>query len=740
MDRTAPFLAAAPLAVAIATCLAALPAHADTAVDQSETPAAAQRAAADAERVEAADGTEYLPAVEVVGKAEYHYVERNISSATRTDTPLLDVPQSITVVTGDLIDDTAMRGLADVVQYVPGAGMAQGEGHRDAPVLRGNTSTADLFVNGMRDDVQYFRDLYNVERVEVLKGPNAMIFGRGGTGGVINRVTKQADWEADSEVTLQLGSWNRRRLTADVGEGVNDNVAFRVTALYEDSESFRDAFGLERWGVNPSLAFRIGENTVIHADVEHFQDERTTDRGLPSYADPFGGRRLPVEVGRSVFFGDPDNSMADFEVNAFNLLIEHGFGDGALLRNRTRWADYDKFYQNVYPGGPARFNSTTGEFEVAISAYNSATKRENLLNQTDLLFDFATGAVEHRLLAGLEFGRQESDNRRLTGLFPGNTCYGAVTTSSFCVPLSNPRYSGPVTFFQSATDADNRVVANVAAAYLQDQIEFSPQWQAVLGLRYDRFEVDFHNRRNGTNITTEDNLWSPRAGLIYKPDEQVSLYASYGLTYLPRSGEQMSSLTPSNAAFDPEEYENREIGAKWDIRPDLSLTAALYRLERSNVIAPDPADPTRSILVDGERIKGVEIGLAGNITEAWRVMGAYAWQDGEILTGADRGNRPANLPEETASLWNRYDFNTTWGVGLGVIYRGEFFAQTNNAVTLKSFTRYDAALYYTPSERVEVQLNVENLFDKRYFVSAHNDNNLSPGSPRAAYVSLTLNF
>lgn len=733
MDRTAHPLAAAPLAVAIAACLFALPARAETATAADALAQAARRTPTDLDRVE------------VVGKAEYHYVERNTTTATRTDTPLLEVPQSITVITEDLIDDTAMRGLADAVQYVPGAGMAQGEGHRDAPVLRGNTSTADLFVDGMRDDVQYFRDLYNVERVEVLKGPNAMIFGRGGSGGVINRVTKQAGWETRREATLQLGSWDRRRLTADLGQGLGDTVAFRVTALYEDSDSFRDAVGLERWGVNPGLAFRIGEGTRFHADVEHFEDRRVTDRGLPSYAVPFAGRRLPVEVDHSMFFGNPDNSPADFEVNAVNLLVEHTFGNGALLRNRTRWADYDKFYQNVYPGGPARFNAASGRFEVAIAAYNSATTRENLFNQTDFVFELQTGAVEHRLLAGAEFGRQETDNRRLTGRFPSNTCYNgagvfAPTTASFCVPLANPRYSGPVTFFQSATDADNHVEATVAAAYVQDQIELSPQWQAVLGLRYDRFEVDFFNRRNGTTIVTEDDLWSPRAGLIYKPREDVSLYASYGLTYLPRSGEQMSSLTPSNAAFDPEEYENRELGAKWDIKPDLSLTAAVYRLERSNVIAPDPANPARSILVDGERIEGVEIGLAGNITDAWRVMGGYAWQDGEILAGTDRGRRPTNLPEETASLWNRYDFNQAWGVGFGVVYRGAFFAQTGNAVTLKSFTRYDAALYYTPSEHVELQLNAENLFDKRYFVSAHNDDNLSPGSPRAAYLSMTVKF
>lgn len=716
---------AAPLAVAIAAVLSASLVHAQ---DPANMPDGRAEAPTELDRVQ------------VLAKARYHYVQQSTSTATKTDTLLRDTPQSVTVVTEDMIKDTAMRGLADVVQYVPGAGIAQGEGHRDAPVLRGNTSTADLFVNGMRDDVQYFRDLYNVERVEVLKGPNAMIFGRGGTGGVINRVTKQAGWGNAGEATLQLGSWNRRRATADFGQGVNDAFAFRVTALYEDSESFRDDMTVDRWGINPSVAFHTGENTVIHADVEHFEDQRVTDRGLPSYAVPFEGRRLPVEVDRSTFFGDPDHSPSDFEVSAFNLLVEHSFGNGALLRNRTRYADYDKFYQNVYASGPARFSATSNRFEVAIGAYSSATQRKNLFNQTDLVFDLDTGAVKHTILAGAEFGRQESDNVRYSGSFPGNTCYGAATTSSFCVPLSNPRYNGPVIFAQSATDADNNVVAKVAAVYAQDQIELSPQWQAIVGVRFDRFETDFLNHRNGSRIAVEDKLWSPRMGLVFKPVEDVSLYASYGLTHLPRSGEQMTSLSPGNRAFDPEKYKNYELGAKWDIKPELALTAAVYRLDRSNVIAPDPNDPTRSILVDGERTEGVEIGIAGRITDAWSVMGGYAWQDGEILAGSSRGNQPANLPEQTASLWNRYDFNRSWGVGLGAIHRGSMFTGTSNAVTLKSFTRYDAALYYAPSEQFELQLNVENLFDKHYFTASHNDNNISPGTPRAYWLSASVKF
>jgi catecholate siderophore receptor len=675
-----------------------------------------------------------LDKVEVVGHRD-GYAARRTTTATRTDTRLRDVPQSITVITRQLIRDQAMQNLADVVRYVPGVGMAQGEGNRDTPVFRGNSSTADMFIDGVRDDVQYFRDLYNIDSVEALKGPNAMIFGRGGSGGVLNRVSKQADWNTVRELSLQAGSWDKRRIVGDFGQPISNHAAFRVAGLVEDSESYRDDYSAERRGINPTLSLRRGENTLFALGYEHFEDERVADRGIPSSPVAFNGRRLPLDTDSSTFFGDPERSDVTVDVDAFSLRIDHTFDNGASLRNRTRIADYDKFYQNVFPGAVGADGTM-----VAISAYNNATQRQNLFNQTDLTFSASTGAIRHQLLAGTEFGRQETDNLRQTGFFgaPGST------TTSVSVPLANPRYTGPLEFRPSATDADNHGVARIAAVYLQDQIEFSPRWLAILGLRYDRFDVDFRNHRTGTTFASTDNLLSPRAGLVYKPTEPVSIYASYGVSYLPRAGDQLSSLSPSNQALDPEEFRNYELGAKWDIRPELAVTAAVYRLDRSNVLVSNPVDPSLSILVDGQRTKGVEIGLAGNITDAWSVAGGYAWQDGKITrdlsSSVKAGATLASLPEHSASLWNRYDFTPVWGVGLGVVHRGSMFASTSNAVTLKGYTRYDAAVYFTLNDNVELQLNVENLFDKKYFASANNDNNITPGSPLAVYLSATFKF
>ena len=721
-----PTLRVSPLAAALLLAVST-PALADVALDNAATD---------------------LDAVHVLGQRIPGYDTRNSRTATRTDTPLLDVPQSITVVSQQQIRDLAIQGMADAVRYVPGIGITQGEGNRDGLVFRGNSSTADLFIDGMRDDVQYFRDTYNIDRIEAFKGPNAMIFGRGSPGGLLNRVSKLAHWDNAREIGLQVGSWDKKRLTADLNHAINDAAAFRVTGVYEDSEGFRNGFELKREGINPTLSLRPGENTLVTLGYEYFHDERIADRGIPSDPTAFNGTRHPLETDRETFFGDAAGSPTWVDVNAFNALVEHDFGNGMLLRTRTRHAEYDKLYQNVFPGSINMAANT-----VALAAYNNATQRQNLFNQTDLVFKASTGAVEHTLLVGAEFGRQETDNLRMTGRFAAPAqapCLAGSTATSCLVSLAKPSVPVPVTYTNSGNDAHNTGVTRVAAVYVQDQIEFSPQWAAVVGLRYDRFDVDFRDLRVSTSpanrdLSSSDGLLSPRVGLVYKPVENVSLYASYGITHMPRSGEQMASLSPTTQALDPEEFENHEIGAKWDIAPDLAASVALYRLNRSNVAVVDPADPTRMLLFSGDaqRSEGVELSLGGRVTEAWQVIASYTWQDAEIIrdfSGATRGTRLAQTPEQSVGVWNRYDFSPNWGVGLGAIHRSDSFASTSNAVTLKSYTRYDGAVYYNVNDSIGLQLNVENLFDKKYYPSAHSDNNISTGSPRGFYLSANFRF
>ncbi|MGG5811600.1 TonB-dependent receptor [Falsiroseomonas sp. CW058] len=669
-----------------------------------------------------------LPEIGVVGAAA-GYAAARTGSATRTDTPLRDVPQSVTVTTQQAIRDLSMQNLQDVLRYVPGAGYALGEGNRDTPVLRGQSTTASLFVDGLRDDVQYIRDLYNIDRVEVLLGPNAMIFGRGGAGGVINRVTRQADGERRREVRLQAGSYGQLRGSFDIGDTVGGGAAVRVMGVYEQADSYRRGVDLERYGINPTFSYRLGDNTTIRGGYEYFRDERTADRGIPS----FNGR--PLATGVDTFFGDPDLSRTRAEVHAFNLGLDHRIMEGVTLRNTLRFADYDKFYQNVFPGAV----SANGQ-AVSIAAYNHSTHRQNLFNQTDLVMDLATGPVRHTLLAGVELGRQWTDSVRLTGYF---TSFGPNVTS-VSVPVASPRIGLPVSFRASATDANTSGTATTAAAYIQDQMQLLPGLQLIAGLRLDNFGMDFRNNRTGERVDQNDTTLSPRIGLVWQPVQPLSLYASYSTSYLPRAGEQLGSLTLSNRSLEPEEFTNREIGAKWDLTPDLSVTAALFQLDRTNVAVTDPADVTRSILVDGTRTRGFELGARGRVTEAWSMMAGWAVQESEFTSAqsatVQQGNTVPFVPRNTLSLWNRYDVSPRLGVGLGVVHQSSYVAAADNRARIPAFTRLDGALYWNVSERVELQANFENLLRTKYYPVADNNNNIMPGAPFSMRFALTTRF
>jgi catecholate siderophore receptor len=675
------------------------------------------------------DDTIHLVKFSVNDQREKSYSSQRSVTATKTDAALVDVPQSISVVTRELIDDQAMHSIGDITRYVPGAGIAQGEGNRDTPVLRGNATTADFFVDGARDDVPYFRDLYSVDRVEVLKGPNALIFGRGGSGGLINRVTKQANGTTTRELALTFGSSRQNRATLDLGAAVTPALAYRVTALFEDADSYRDDVTLRRYGVNPTVAWRIAPRTTLRAGVEYFHDARVADRGVSS----FQGR--PVPTATATFFGDPAQSPTRATVKTAYTIFDHSFANRITLRNHTRFGRYEKFYQNIYPGSVNAAGTT-----VALSAYNHATDRDNLSNQTDLVFPFATGAVRHQILTGLELARQTTANLRLTGYFTSVS----PTTTSLNVPLANPRTTLPVTFLPGTTDANNHGVAQTIACYVQDQITLLPQLLALAGVRLENFSVDFQDHRTAATIASTDHLISPRAGLIYKPADHIAVYTSYSLSFVPRAGEQLSSLSLTNRSLAPEKFTNYELGVKWDFHHDLAFTAAAYRLDRRNVAITDPADPTKSLLVDGQRARGIELGLTGRVARYWSVVGGYAYQDGTVKTTQSptvvAGARLAQLPRHTLSLWNRYDFNPQWGLGLGMIYRDELFTSTDNTVRVPSFVRFDAALFFRLNARLRAQLNVENLLDRAYFASAHSTTNITPGSPRALRLGLTTRF
>ena len=646
-----------------------------------------------------------------------------VNSATRTATPLHDVPQSVTVISDALIKDQLMTSVADVMRYVPGVTTHQGENNRDQVIIRGNSSSADFFVNGVRDDVQYYRDLYNLDRLEALKGPNALMFGRGGAGGVVNRVVKEASATALREVLLQGGAFGNKRLTADVNQPLSGRVSFRLNGMIEDSGSFRNEVELQRSAINPTLTFQASDRTRVTASYEYLRDRRVADRGITSY------QGSPADVPIETYYGDPAQSHVRADVHLATTAFEHRFGRAAI-RNRLQVADYGRFYQNFVPGAAAADRST-----VALTAYNNATDRTNVFNQTDLTLTAATGRIEHTLLAGAEVGRQLTDNFRQTGFFNNS--------ATLQVPFDAPQTNSPVAFRQNATDADNHVRTNVAAVFVQDQVRVSRFVQLLGGLRFDRFNLRYQNNRNGETLERPDNLWSPRAGVVFKPVDPVSVYGSYSVSYLPSSGDQFSSLTVITQQVEPEKFTNYEVGVKWDTMPGLALTGAVYRLDRRNTRSTDPNDPIRVIQTGEQRTNGFEAGVNGTITARWTLAGGYAFQNAYVrraTVSARAGAVVGQVPHHTFSLWNNVRLHRRVSAGLGVVQRSDMFATIDNTVVLPGYLKADVAAYFTLTDQARLQINVENLADTLYYVNADSNTNISPGRPRAVRIALITRF
>lgn len=671
-------------------------------------------------------GAHALQTVVVRGaRLDAGYGAQRTRSATRTSTSLLNTPQSISIVSSEVIADQSMQSMSDVVRYVPGIAMGTGEGHRDQPMIRGNNTTADFFVDGVRDDAEFLRDLYNVQRVEALKGPNAMIFGRGGGGGVINRVVKEAQWATTRDLRFEGGANAHRRGTLDVGQGFGSSAALRLNAMGERSGGFRDHARIERHGVNPTATVALGDRTTMQTGFEHARDVRTVDRGVPSWA----GQPAPSPI--TAFFGDPAINRSEATVNSGHLTVEHGSFSGLAVRSRLQLADYDKLYANTVPGAV-----NDDRTAVTITAYDNAMARRNAISQTDVVYHTSTGRLRHALLLGGEFSRQRTERLRRTGYFHDES-------TSISVPFDSPSMATAVTLRPSASDPDSRSVAGTVAFYLQDQISLLPHLEVVLGVRHDQFSLQSTNRRTAEVLERTDNMLSPRAGIVFKPRLNVAVYAAHSVSHLPSSGDQFAMLTTTLRELEPERFTNREIGLKWSPVTPLLVSAAIYRLDRSNAAAPHPTDPTLIVQTGSQRSTGFELDIAGTVADGWKVVGGYAAQRARITsatTAAQSGKVVPLVPARTFSLWNRYDFNRRFAAGIGLVHQTEAFTGLDNAVRLPGFTRVDGAFYVNLVRDVRLQVNVENLVDERYYPTAHNNNNIMPGAPRTLRVSLLTGF
>ncbi|WP_245647605.1 TonB-dependent receptor [Novosphingobium lentum] len=647
----------------------------------------------------------------------------DVASGTKTPTPLLDQPQSVTVLTRQQIDDRGVRSLGDALRYVPGVVLGQGEGHRDQVILRGQSTTADFFIDGLRDDAQYYRPLYNIERIEVLKGANALLFGRGGGGGVINRVSRTAQIGVTSgSLDGSVDSFGAWATTADLNLPLGQTLAARIDATYESFDNHRDVFGGRFFGVAPTLTWQPDTATKVTLAYNHDDDDRVTDRGVPS----LGG--VPITGYRDTFFGSDALNRSTVAADVARARIDHDFGNGFTANATVEYNRNVAYYGNLLP---AAATATT----VDLTGYSSLTRRESWIGQANLVWQGTTGPLRHTVLAGVEASSQDTDAVRSEAFFVNAA---GKHVARITVPLAQ-RLALPVAGFDPVSRSSLSNVRTVSG-YLQDQLELGEHVQLIAGLRYDDFRIDSTNRINAFAATRGDRKWSPRLGVVLKPQANMSLYASYAKSFLPQSGDQFTVLDASTATLAPESFRNLEVGAKWDVTPGLSFTTALYQLDRDNSRSTDPV--TGNVVLTGRsRTKGFEVALAGQVTAHWQTSVGYTLQDGKILsttTAAPAGRHIDKLPRHQFSAWNRYDVTPKLGLGLGVTHQSSSFATISNAVRLPAFTRVDAAVYYTVSPRIALQVNVENLFDTTYFPAAHTDNNIATGAPINARVSLKV--
>ena len=683
-----------------------------------------------------------LPSVTVKSGADAGYSPAASSTATKGSAALRDIPQSVNVIPGQLMQDQGARSMENALRNVPGVAMSHGDGQRDQVFIRGFSAIADQFVDGIRDDSLYFRDLSNIERIEVLKGPSAVLYGRGSSGGLINRITKKPVFgETFGEATLSLGTYSLKRISSDINLplGIGEAAAFRLNVAKEDSGSYRDQQFMDRYSIAPSVAFKISADTKLLLQYAVAKDKRVTDFGIPA----LNGR--PVDVPASRYYGSSRARADDTstsKVSSYTGVLDHRFNDAFSVRNATRFYDYKLDRFNTLPNG------VTNPVALTVQLSRSAIFRDESgwFNQTDFTYKTALAGVKHEILFGAEVGQQK---RRAQSVSAGN-----FTT----VPIFNPGTVVAPAFTAAQLNANSAIASNtrqdVLGIYVQDQIAFSNSWKALLGVRYDQFKQDTQFVRTLPSLNRTDTSVSPRAGLVWQPSDSQSYYASYSRSFQPSA--ETFALAANNAANAPEITRNLEIGSKLDFLDGaLSVNAALFNLQRTNIKNTDPANPALQINAGTQRTNGIELSANGRLPGMWDISAGYSFLDGKMVQSvalinsqqlpvaavSALGKVPSLTPRHSAFLWGMKSLDGGYKVGGGMNYVGERFTSLTNLVTLPSYLTADLAASYS-TQQYEVGVNLKNVTGKKYYVSSHGsvDNLILPGAPRELQVALKYKF
>ena len=658
---------------------------------------------------------------EILVKGKVLYTDQ--VAALKTPVPVLDVPQTVTIVTDDDIRSQGLREIGDIVRYTPGVNTSQGEGHRDAVVFRGVRSTADFYLDGVRDDVQYYRSLYNVEQVEILRGPNALLFGRGGTGGIINRVTKKAVLgEMFGGYDLGTDSFGALDFAADYNVQTGDNSALRFNIHSDALENHRDHYDGTRFGMNPTVTIALSDKTTMDLSYEYADHERFIDRGIPTI------NNAPDESLSNIVFGDEDINVTTLEASIMRANVSHKFSETRKGNLAVQSSSFEKMYRNLYASG---YDGTL----VTMDGYLDPTERDNFIVSGNIVNEVVTGSVTHTILIGAELINTENKNHRY------DTNWSTTDDDNEVFDISRPmdfsvNSAGVATAvnFTNSLKSKSESDITVTSLFVQDQMDLTDNVKIMLGGRLDSFDITVDDIKNGTSESRTDDRFSPRAGLIYKPQENVSLYMSYSESFLPRSGEQFKALSATSARLDPDVFESTELGIKWAMTDALSFTAAIFDSEQTRATYDN--DTGENSEIRGLRVDGIELELRGQVSDKLQLAVGYSSLEGTTSSGGVA----REVPDHTFSLFAKYQVDENFGWALGVTQQGESHIKDNSTLILPEYTRFDFAAYWDISDDMILRLNVENLTDELYFPHSHSTHQASVGEPLNARVSLSKSF
>ena len=706
-----------------------------------------------------------LPAVEVRDKNDNGF-KTDSASDPRFTSPLIDTAKSVTIIPQALIRSTGATTLVEALRTVPGITYGAGEGGNplgDRPFLRGYDTQSSTFIDGMRDIGATTREVFNIESVEVVKGANGAFGGRGGAGGSINLVSKAAHAGNSAEGTVGFGTDAYKRFTADGNYQFADHAAFRLNFMAHGNDvAGRDEVDASRWGIAPSVIFGLGTPTRVTASYYHLNTDDTPDSGIPFFYTttnaPRGtGDLYPANVNRNNFYGLKDRDFRKTSTDMGTIKIEHDFGDHLTLRNMTRitkssqdyiWTQPDDSQGNVINGQVwRRANTRIGD---VVSA----------ANQTELFGDVMTGPIKHSFTVGAEFSRESaSTDTYAVSAASGAICRTAgvgVASAYNCTSLYSPNPSDPWAGSISENKDPSYFRTVTKAAYAFDTIELTKQLQLNVGVRVDDYATHFTDTRaNASKVyTRDDTLFNYQGGIVYKPASNGSIYASYATSSTPAGatlaqGIDSQSLTPTRGVgtngsqLAPEKNRSIEFGTKWDVLArKLALNAAIFQIDTTNARVTQ-ADNTYA-MVGSKRVQGFEFGLTGKLTNKWQVFGGYTYLKSELrdngVTTANNGKVFPNTPRNSLSLWSTYDILPAFTVGGGAIYMSKVYGDPANVHAIPAYWRFDGTASYRINKRLDVQLNVLNIFNKTYYDQVFTTHYASMAPGRSAFVTLRAHY